>query len=145
VKYNEWAKISNFDSKLLKAVKMKKEKADNAAAKIKQRLLDGHLKEIPLKEQVVGYTDSIFQEAAIEWLIATDQVHRLLFCVEVLFVCLYLLMDIELIQAFEHPSFKKMIDIAACATNGVVIPTRKATCDEIINISKHSLQSSKHD
>ncbi|KAG1822260.1 hypothetical protein EV424DRAFT_1274081, partial [Suillus variegatus] len=50
-------------------------------------------------ERIVPYVDSLFKQAAIEWLIATDQP----------------------IQAFEHPKFKEMIDVAAQATNGVKI------------------------
>jgi len=45
-----------------------------AKAKQKQTLLDGHLKEIPKSEPAKPYSDSVFREAAIEWLIATDQV-----------------------------------------------------------------------
>ncbi|KAH9969346.1 hypothetical protein BJV74DRAFT_889793 [Russula compacta] len=43
--------------------------------------------------------------ASIEWLVATDQP----------------------ISALNHPKFKEMINIAACATNGVKIPGCKAT------------------
>ena len=45
-----------------------------AEATLKQGRLDGHLQEIPRKEHTVPYTDALFREAAIEWLIATDQV-----------------------------------------------------------------------
>ncbi|KIJ97876.1 hypothetical protein K443DRAFT_104908, partial [Laccaria amethystina LaAM-08-1] len=60
------------------------------------------------------YSNALFREAAIEWLIATDQ----------------------LIQALDHPHFKRMIDIAACATKGVKIPTCKATHKHIIKLFK---------
>ncbi|KZP09480.1 hypothetical protein FIBSPDRAFT_759939, partial [Athelia psychrophila] len=43
------------------------------------------------------------------------------------------------IQAFEHLSFKRMIDVAARAVNGVVIPNRKATRAEIIDLFKCQL------
>jgi len=89
------------------------------------------------------WQQKIFREAAIEWLIAIDQLHSLLDFVEVLSVCPYLLMDIQPIQTFEHHSFKKMIEIAVHATNGVVIPTRKATHDEIINMFKSQLTKLK--
>jgi hypothetical protein len=36
-------------------------------------MLDGHLQNLPL-EQVVPYSDKVFREAAVEWVIATDQV-----------------------------------------------------------------------
>ncbi len=38
-----------------------------------QTKLDPHLKEKE-KEKVVRYTDELFQSAALEWLVATDQV-----------------------------------------------------------------------
>ena len=65
--YNAWCKDNKFNSKLPKAAKAAKEKQ-------RQTLLDGHLKEIPTSELVKPYSDSVFREAAIEWLIATDQV-----------------------------------------------------------------------
>ena len=50
--------------------------AKAAKEKQQQTLLDGHLKEIPKSEPVKPYSDSGFREAAIEWLIATDQVRN---------------------------------------------------------------------
>ena len=44
----------------------------------KQSSLDPHLEE-QCKETFVPYSDSLFREAAIEWLIATDQVNYYLF------------------------------------------------------------------
>jgi hypothetical protein len=38
------------------------------------------------------------------------------------------------LQALEHPSFKKMIGIAARASKGMTIPNRKATRDVTINM-----------
>ncbi|KAF8238273.1 hypothetical protein L208DRAFT_1243042, partial [Tricholoma matsutake] len=49
-------------------------------------------------------TDKVFCQAALEWQVATHQP----------------------IQAFEHPKFKEMIDVAAHATNGMKIPGRKS-------------------
>jgi hypothetical protein len=40
------------------------------------------------------------------------------------------------IQALEHPTFHKMINIAARATNGVTIPNRKVTRDGIMDMFK---------
>jgi hypothetical protein len=45
------------------------------------------------------------------------------------------------IQALEHASFHKMIDIAARASKGVTIPNRKATRDELINMFKTQMTS----
>ena len=42
------------------------------------RTLDRDLKEKKLKDRVVPYTDKAFSQAAIEWLVATDQVRKLL-------------------------------------------------------------------
>lgn len=39
-----------------------------------QPSISGHLKPCGPNERVVPYTDERFREAAIEWLIATDQV-----------------------------------------------------------------------
>jgi hypothetical protein len=48
--------------------------AKAARQKANQTFLDGHLKEVPKSERVTPYSDAAFREAAIEWLIATDQV-----------------------------------------------------------------------
>ncbi|KAG2142680.1 hypothetical protein BD769DRAFT_1348977, partial [Suillus cothurnatus] len=66
---------------------------------------------------VIPYSNKLFKQATIEWLVATDQP----------------------IQALEHPKFKEMVDIASCATNGVKIPDRKATHAEIMRMFKNHL------
>jgi hypothetical protein len=50
----------------------KRRKLDAAADS--QARLDAHLREPQPKEQIIPYSDAIFREAAIEWLIETDQV-----------------------------------------------------------------------
>ena len=40
--------------------------------------LDHDLKEKKLKDEVVPYTDKVFHQAAIEWLVATDQASQIL-------------------------------------------------------------------
>ncbi|KAI9442837.1 hypothetical protein F5148DRAFT_988762 [Russula earlei] len=63
-----------------------------------QSCLDPHLWEKP--QNTIPYTDELFRNAAIEWLVSTNQP----------------------IQAFEHPSFQNMIHVASHVTNGVKIP-----------------------
>ncbi|KAH7903418.1 hypothetical protein BJ138DRAFT_1020674, partial [Hygrophoropsis aurantiaca] len=111
--YLLWAEANKFISMLPRDAKRRKEEAavDNQAR------LDAHLKPIPVKERVIPYTDKLFREASIQWLVDTDQP----------------------IAAFEHPSFKNMIDIAAHATNGVKISTRKQTRQAIIDTFKQQL------
>ncbi|KAG1758826.1 hypothetical protein EDD22DRAFT_783439, partial [Suillus occidentalis] len=69
---------------------------------------------------VIPYSDKLFKQAAIEWLVATDQP----------------------IQALEHPKFKEMVDITSRATNGVKIPGSKATHAEIMRMFKNHLRGS---
>jgi hypothetical protein len=45
-----------------------------AAAKDTQQRLDPHLEEKPSRARAISYTDELFREAAIEWLVSTDQV-----------------------------------------------------------------------
>ncbi|KAG2056701.1 hypothetical protein BDR06DRAFT_1005615 [Suillus hirtellus] len=89
-KYWQWAKTNAFIPKLPSNIKAEKEKTAQA-------------------QQTVN--------AAIEWLIATDQP----------------------IQALEHPKFKEMIDMASCATQGVKIPGCKITHAEIMQMFKNHL------
>ncbi|KAF8240759.1 hypothetical protein L208DRAFT_1073951, partial [Tricholoma matsutake] len=91
-KYRKWAQDANYESRLPGDIKKRKAVAEHAT-----QTLDCDLREKKFKERVVPYTNKIFCQAAIEWLVATDQ----------------------LIQAFEHLKFKEMIDVAAHATNGV--------------------------
>jgi hypothetical protein len=46
---------------------------------------------------------------------------------------------IKPIQAFEHPSFKEMIAVAAHATRGVALPSMKATCAYIVKLFKKNV------
>lgn len=100
-----------------------------------QSTLTSHLREKPPPPPpVVKYTDTLFRNAAVEWLIATDQVREPFFNV---------IADTEgllqPIQALEHPVFRNMIDIAARATEGVKIPNRKQTRREIIDMFKRNM------
>ncbi|KAJ7348510.1 hypothetical protein DFH08DRAFT_698400, partial [Mycena albidolilacea] len=111
--YRAWCKKNNFEPKLEEDVLARKKAAtdaEEAKAKLHQKTLDPHLRDKP--ESVVPYSDSAFRDAALEWLIATNQP----------------------IDALNHPKFKEMIDMAARAPDGVKIPGRKATRDEILNL-----------
>ena len=55
---------------LPKDAKARKEKAKADS----QTNLDPHLKEVPVKKRVVPYSDKLFRQTAIEWLVSTDQV-----------------------------------------------------------------------
>jgi hypothetical protein len=65
--YLKWARDNEFQSMLPKDVRNR-----NNATKVEaQPDLHPHLKEKP---KVIPYTDTIFRDAAVEWLISTDQV-----------------------------------------------------------------------
>ncbi|KAF8527134.1 hypothetical protein BU17DRAFT_33659, partial [Hysterangium stoloniferum] len=61
--------------------------------------LDSYVQEQPIKQYIVPYTDPVFCQAMIKWLVPTDQP----------------------IQALEHPAFQNMMNIAAHAKDGVKI------------------------
>ncbi|KAI0246225.1 hypothetical protein BJV78DRAFT_1135724, partial [Lactifluus subvellereus] len=107
-KYRNWAKSVNFLSKLPGDVKKRKEAAEEVT-----HTLDRDLRE-KIPERIVVYSDKLFRQAVVEWLMATDQP----------------------IYALEHPKFKEVIDIASRAKNGVKIPGRKSTWGEIIRLFK---------
>lgn len=64
-------------------------------------------------------------------------------CLEI-YKVLTLFLESKPLQALEHPSFHKMIGIAARATNGVTIPNRKATRDEIMDMFKTQMSHLKN-
>ena len=68
--YLQWAEGNRFTSMLPKDAKQHTEKQSGS----KQGRLDGHLQPIPIKENVTLYSDELFCEAAIRWLVDTDQV-----------------------------------------------------------------------
>ncbi|KAI1782187.1 hypothetical protein LXA43DRAFT_906527, partial [Ganoderma leucocontextum] len=111
--YIQWCKKNNFTSMLPNDVKARKKTVDGRT----QSRLDKHLREQPPKQCTVPYSDEVFNEAAHQWLIETDQP----------------------IQALQHPSFKSMIDIAARATEGVRIDDLRNTREAIINTFKRNM------
>jgi len=71
-KISDLGKSANFESKLPGDVAARKKKAEQA-----QRTLDASLVEKKLAKKVVPYSDRLFKTAAIQWLVATDQVCHL--------------------------------------------------------------------
>ena len=67
-----WAKGASFESKLPGDIAARKKKVEQA-----QRTLDASLVEKKLTKKVVPYSDQLFKTAAIQWLVATDQVCHL--------------------------------------------------------------------
>lgn len=58
-----------FESRLPGDIKKRK-----AAVELVTRTLDRDLREKKVKEQVVPYSDKNFRQAAIQWLVSSDQV-----------------------------------------------------------------------
>ncbi|KAJ7865748.1 hypothetical protein B0H14DRAFT_2347806, partial [Mycena olivaceomarginata] len=114
------AKKEGFTSALPGDLKKQKEK-EASGTPDSQPTLDNHLRDIPPKERVIPYSHEAFRQAAIEWLVATDQP----------------------IDVLEHPKFRNMIDIAARAKDGVRIPGRKSTREEIIELFKRRMEQLK--
>ena len=89
---------------------------EKASGSQKQSQLDSHFQPTLVKEIVTPYSDNLFCNATIEWLINTDQVH---------FINLdrscYMTV-LQPISALKHSSFQKMVNIASCTTTGVKIP-----------------------
>ncbi|KAN0113673.1 hypothetical protein V8E52_007472 [Russula decolorans] len=67
--YLKWATENEFQSMLPKDAKNRRQ----ATMKDTQQRLDPHLEEKPPRERVIPYTDDLFREAAIEWLVSNDQ------------------------------------------------------------------------
>ncbi|KAJ7852112.1 hypothetical protein B0H13DRAFT_1643573, partial [Mycena leptocephala] len=111
--YHAWTTKNNFESRL--EADAKPRKAAEEFVWLQQQTLDSNLREKP--ERVVSYSDKLFRDAALEWLIATDQPTR----------------------ALEHPKFKEMINVASRASDGVKIPGGTVTRQGIIDLFKEQL------
>ncbi|KAF8150423.1 hypothetical protein BJ912DRAFT_869674, partial [Pholiota molesta] len=105
--YRTWCKTNSFISMLPEDTKARK--AD-LLQKLEQSQVNEHFPKARPEDKPVPYSDELFKEAAVRWLVETDQP----------------------IQAFEHPSFKDMISTAARATRGVNIPGRKQARSHIM-------------
>jgi hypothetical protein len=130
-KYHLWVKTVKFESKL-----PSDRKRLRAESEKQSQTLNHHLQEVKTP-CAIPYSDKSFREAAIQWLITTDQASV---------VQLY---DLSLsdplwpVQALDHPKFKEMIDIAARSTHGVKIPGCKATQTEIKSMFQKQLTDLK--
>lgn len=69
-----WAKNKGFTSMLKNDVEARKKQVQASA---EQSFIDDHAVPIVPKERAVPYSDELFEQAAIEWLIETDQVRHL--------------------------------------------------------------------
>ncbi|KAH8984649.1 hypothetical protein EDB83DRAFT_2240894, partial [Lactarius deliciosus] len=113
-RYRKWCGINKFDSMLAEDTKQRRAAAQGTSQQTQQTTLGDHFN--PHQADVIPYSDRVFEAAAIEWLVQTNQP----------------------IQAFKHPAFKKMLDIASRATRGVMNSTHvrhthsdKGDCGEI--------------
>ncbi|KAK6987995.1 hypothetical protein R3P38DRAFT_2573848, partial [Favolaschia claudopus] len=113
--YYKWCKTENFLSMLPKDTKARKLKAE--VAKKRQLTLDGQLVPRPPATKKLIYTHERFAEAAVRWMIATDQS----------------------LSALANEYFIVMIDTAALATNGVEIPGRHASRATVMRLFKENL------
>ena len=96
-----------------------KEQREQVVSAWRQGQLDSHLQPILPKEVIPPYSDDLFREATIQWLINADQP----------------------IAALEHPSFRNMVNITSRVTSGVKIPNQKATHCGIIDMFKGQMRS----
>ena len=90
---------------------------------------------MPMKEIVMPYSDNLFCNATIEWLINMDQVHF----IDLDRSCYMTVL--QPISALKHPSFQKMVNIASRAMTSVKIPNQKATCATIIETFKSQMRN----
>ncbi|KAF8810031.1 hypothetical protein BYT27DRAFT_7034719, partial [Phlegmacium glaucopus] len=97
--YEKWAKSTGFLSMLPKDSAAQKVAEVAAVAKLHQGRVDQHFEPVKPGDKPSPYSDKIFRDAAIQWLVQTDQP----------------------IQALKHPAFQEMIWIAVQATREVKI------------------------
>ncbi|KAG6871942.1 hypothetical protein C0992_010055, partial [Termitomyces sp. T32_za158] len=107
--YYKWCKTTGFISMLPQDTKARCQEASNARS-MEQTTVDSHFQKLEAGGQKILYSNEFFREAAIQWLVETDQP----------------------LQAFEHPSFVNMINIASKATRDISLPNRKQTRESIM-------------
>lgn len=72
--YKTWAKSAGFISKLPDDSTARKAAENEAAAKLQQGRVDQHFPTAKPSDKVDPYSDALFRDAAVQWLIQTDQV-----------------------------------------------------------------------
>ncbi|KIL63972.1 hypothetical protein M378DRAFT_78896, partial [Amanita muscaria Koide BX008] len=87
-------------------------------AQLQQTSVDSHFQPVLPGMKPQPYSDKLMKEAAIEWLIRTNQP----------------------LNALENPAFKRMTDIAARATHGIKLLSQKQTRVEIIEIFREQMR-----
>ena len=109
-----------------------------AASKLQQGRVDQHFDIIKPEDRPVPYSDAGFREAAIQWLVQTDQVKRFYILLLELICCAH--------DSQFRPSnipFQNMVQIASHATCEIKIPNRKQTRAEIILLFKEQMNRLK--
>ncbi|KAH0825728.1 hypothetical protein J3R83DRAFT_9932 [Lanmaoa asiatica] len=112
--YRKWAAENGFTSMLPMDTKCRREEearqrdtTSSGTSISRQPSLDSHL--VPAGA-IIQFSDSAFCNAAIEWLVATDQP----------------------IHCMEHPTFQKLLDIVSRAPNKIKVPSHTTMCELII-------------
>jgi len=72
--YRKWCKENDFESMLPEDAKARRAEV---ASTIKQTVVDEHFSIQKPEDKPKSYSDVLFEEAAIQWLIETDQVRLL--------------------------------------------------------------------
>ncbi|KAI6118247.1 hypothetical protein F5141DRAFT_1000282, partial [Pisolithus sp. B1] len=122
--YLKWAASKIFVSMLPGDTKQ----CQVQAASSTQSSLDSHL--IP-RGQVLHYSESVFQEVSIQWLIETDSIS--------LFNTPSLIHHYQPIHILQNPMFQQMINLASSTNHSVKILTLKQTWQSIIDLFKSNL------
>lgn len=107
---------------------------------LRQTNVNDHFKPAPKEEKLEPYSDELFKQTAIEWLIVTNQVKNLIHINDITLISSSVTQPI---QAFDHEAFQKMINTAARATRGINLPSRKQTRNEIIRMFKEQMKALK--
>ncbi|KAI0293023.1 hypothetical protein B0F90DRAFT_1582275, partial [Multifurca ochricompacta] len=115
-----WCKSTGFLSMLPEDANARRKEV--LEKEMEQTQVDKHFHPVDPDSKPLPYTDDRYiKEAAIQWLIETDQS----------------------ISAFEHPSFQHMIHLASRATRSIKIPNRKQMHDKIITLFKMQMTKLK--
>ncbi|KAI9429899.1 hypothetical protein H4582DRAFT_1825324 [Lactarius indigo] len=116
-RYRKWCQDNNFESMLPEDTKRRREAAANKLLRSQQSAVTDHFRPEDPSTRRIPYSDSAFQTAAIEWLVQTNQP----------------------VQAFKHPSYKKMLDIASRANRDIKLLSQKQTRARIIKMFKQQM------
>jgi hypothetical protein len=110
---------------------------------MEQTQVSDHFQVVKPEDKPEAYSDDVFKEATLRWLIETDQVSGTLLTTNIVVIVLISFYPLQPIIALEYPSFQRMMHLASRSTRGISLLNKKQTRDSIVSLFKAQMKALK--